>query len=184
MLPFRVDLVPGVPVYEQLVAAVTRAVMCGVLQTGDTFPSVRALSQALRINPNNADAWAFLGQLSAFEGKATDGIGHLRKALQLNPHPPGWYYWLLGLAQYAARHYDDAVETLRHEATHRLGSQRILAASLAQLGRMQEARTEAGQFLAANRGFSIQHWAATQPFRHEADRQHFIHGYVQAGLPR
>jgi TolB-like protein/Tfp pilus assembly protein PilF len=142
------------------------------------------LSQALRINPNNADAWAFLGQLSAFEGKATDGIGHLRKALQLNPHPPGWYYWLLGLAQYAARHYDDAVETLRHEATHRLGSQRILAASLAQLGRMQEARTEAGQFLAANRGFSIQHWAATQPFRHEADRQHFIHGYVQAGLPR
>lgn len=54
MLPFRIDLVAGVPVYEQLVAAVTRAVVCGELRTGDAFPSVRALSQALRINPNTA----------------------------------------------------------------------------------------------------------------------------------
>ncbi len=54
MLPFRVDLVPGVPVYEQLVTAVTRAVVCGDLKAGDTFPSVRTLSQALRINPNTA----------------------------------------------------------------------------------------------------------------------------------
>ena len=54
MLPFRIELVAGVPVYEQLVAAVTRAVVCGDLKAGDAFPSVRALSQALRINPNTA----------------------------------------------------------------------------------------------------------------------------------
>jgi GntR family transcriptional regulator len=54
VLPFRIDLVPGVPVYEQLVAAVTRAVVTGDLKPGDAFPSVRALSQALRINPNTA----------------------------------------------------------------------------------------------------------------------------------
>ena len=44
MLPFRIELVPGVPVYEQLVAAVTRAVVSGDLSPGDAFPSVRALS--------------------------------------------------------------------------------------------------------------------------------------------
>lgn len=54
MLPFRIELVAGVPVYEQLVAAVTRAVVSGELKSGDAFPSVRALSQALRINPNTA----------------------------------------------------------------------------------------------------------------------------------
>ena len=54
MLSFRIDLVPGVPVYEQLVTAVTRAVVAGVLRPGDPFPSVRTLSQALRINPNTA----------------------------------------------------------------------------------------------------------------------------------
>lgn len=54
MLPFRLQLVPGIPVYEQIVSAVTRAVVSGELQAGDEFPSVRALSQALRINPNTA----------------------------------------------------------------------------------------------------------------------------------
>ena len=142
------------------------------------------LAIALQINPNHADAWTFLGQLRAFEGKPTEGVEHVRKALRLNPHPPGWYYWILGLAQYAAGRYEDAIETLRHDATHRLGSQRILAASLAQLGRMEEARMEAGQFLAANPDFSMQHWAGTQPFRHKTDREHFIDGYLKAGLPR
>jgi len=46
--------VPGAPVYEQLVAAVTKAIVCGELADGEAFPSVRALSQHLRINPNTA----------------------------------------------------------------------------------------------------------------------------------
>jgi TolB-like protein/class 3 adenylate cyclase/Tfp pilus assembly protein PilF len=141
------------------------------------------LATALRINPNHADAWTFLGELKALEGSAVEGIDCVQKAFRLNPHPPGTYYWILGYAQYGAGRYEDAVETLRHEATHRTGSQRILAASLAQLGRLEEAKVEAGQFLAANPHFSIRHWASTQPFRHEEDRQHFIEGYKKAGLP-
>ncbi|RWO61670.1 adenylate/guanylate cyclase domain-containing protein [Mesorhizobium sp.] len=165
--------------------AVAHAIFGDVLiYDGKPDEGAAELATALRVNPNHADAWAFLGQLQAFEGKAIEGIGHLRHAIRLNPHPPGWYYWLLGLAQYAAGQYADAVETLRHEATHRLGSQRILAASLARLGHMEEAREEARQFLASNQHFSIQHWASTQPFRHGADRQHFIDGYEDAGLPQ
>jgi tetratricopeptide (TPR) repeat protein len=164
--------------------AVAHAILGDVLiYSGKPDEGAVELAAALRINPNHADAWAFLGQLRAFEGRAAEGIEHLRNALRLNPHPPGWYHWLLGLAQYAARQYADAVETLRHEATHRLGSRRILAASLAQLGRAQEAKEEAAQFLASSPHFSIMYWAGTQPFRHEADRQHFIDGYVRAGLP-
>jgi Tfp pilus assembly protein PilF len=142
------------------------------------------LATALRIDPNHADAWAFLGENTAFAGNAVEGIEHAQKAFRLNPHPPGWYYWLLGLVQYAAGRYEDAVETLRHEATHRLGSQRILAAALAQLDRLDEAKLEAGQFLAAHPHFSVRHWASTQPFQRETDRQHFIEGYLKAGLPK
>jgi len=141
------------------------------------------LATALGINPNHADAWAFLGELKAFEGNAVEGIEHFRMAFRLNPYPPGWYYWLQGLVEYAAGQYEAAVKTLSHESTHRLGSQRILAASLAQLGRMEEAQAEAAQFLAAHPHFSIQHWGNTQPFQREADRQHFFDGYLKAGLP-
>ena len=54
MLPFTIALRPGEPVYEQVVYAVRRAVVSGQLRSGDAFPSVRELSQALRINPNTA----------------------------------------------------------------------------------------------------------------------------------
>jgi GntR family transcriptional regulator len=54
MLPFSISLRNGVPIYEQVIYAVTRAVVSGQLREGDTFPSVRALSQELKINPNTA----------------------------------------------------------------------------------------------------------------------------------
>jgi GntR family transcriptional regulator len=54
VLPFRVTLTPGVPVSDQVVYAVTKAVVSGRLKPGDAFPSVRSLSQELRINPNTA----------------------------------------------------------------------------------------------------------------------------------
>jgi GntR family transcriptional regulator len=54
VLPFRVELRPGYSVQEQVVYAVTKAVVSGRLRPGDPFPSVRALSQDLQINPNTA----------------------------------------------------------------------------------------------------------------------------------
>ena len=54
MLPFRVELRAGESPDRQVVYAATRAVVSGQLQAGDTFPSVRELSQALKINPNTA----------------------------------------------------------------------------------------------------------------------------------
>lgn len=54
MLPFTLALRPGEPIFDQVVYAVTRAAVTGQLRAGDSFPSVRALSLALTINPNTA----------------------------------------------------------------------------------------------------------------------------------
>ncbi len=54
MLPFSIDLKPGLPVSEQIQFAVKRSVVAGQMRAGDKFPSVRVLSQELRINPNTA----------------------------------------------------------------------------------------------------------------------------------
>ena len=138
---------------------------------------------ALRIDPNHADAWIFLGESKAQQGNAVEAIECIQNAFRLDPYPPGRCYWVRGYIEYAARRYEDAVDTLRHEATYRTGSRRILAAALAQLGRIGEAQAEARQFLAANPHFSTWQWASTQPFRLEPDRQHFVDGYLMAGLP-
>ena len=54
MLPFTVELGTGSSVFQQLVYAVQKAIVSNELSPGDRFPSVRTLSQELRINPNTA----------------------------------------------------------------------------------------------------------------------------------
>ena len=54
MLPFEVVLRPGESPYRQVVYAATRAIVAGEMAAGSSFPSVRELSQALKINPNTA----------------------------------------------------------------------------------------------------------------------------------
>jgi TolB-like protein/class 3 adenylate cyclase len=142
-----------------------------------------AFAAALELEPSHADTLALLADVLVWSGQSAAAIEHAKRALRLNPYPPGWYYWNLGLAQYAARQYDTAVVTLRREPTYRTVSRRILAASLAQLGRLPEAQEEAALFMVSNPRFTITHWAATQPFRDEAMREHFVDGYRKAGLP-
>ena len=54
MLPFRFQLLDGLPVSDQLVKAVQRAVLTGELAAGEMFPSIRVLAQELRISPTTA----------------------------------------------------------------------------------------------------------------------------------
>ena len=54
MIPFRVDFRPGTSLYEQVVYAAKKSLISGQLRPGDPFPSVRALSAELKINPNTA----------------------------------------------------------------------------------------------------------------------------------
>jgi len=54
MLPFPVEIKPGLPIAEQVMFAVKKAVATAQLRPGDAFPSVRQLSHELKINPNTA----------------------------------------------------------------------------------------------------------------------------------
>lgn len=54
MLPFPIELTSDESPYRQIVYAATRAVVSGELRVGTAFPSVRVLSQSLKVNPNTA----------------------------------------------------------------------------------------------------------------------------------
>ena len=164
--------------------AVARGILGIILAyEGKPIEAEAELKMALSINPNHADVWMFIADSHVMQGRAGEGLACARNAFRLNPHPPSFYYCGLGNALYAAGQYEEAIKSFRHESTYRLGSKRTLAASLAQVGRLVEAEVEAKQFLADNPDFSVKYWASTQPFRNERDLQHFIDGYVKAGLP-
>jgi GntR family transcriptional regulator len=52
--PFRFELRPGQPIFDQVVYAAKKAFISGELQSGQPFPSVRALAADLKIHPNTA----------------------------------------------------------------------------------------------------------------------------------
>jgi GntR family transcriptional regulator len=54
MVPFRIRLVPGESIFDQVCFAATRAMLAGEIKVGEAFPSVRALALDLRIHPNTA----------------------------------------------------------------------------------------------------------------------------------
>jgi len=54
VIPFRIQLRPGISLFEQIVYASKKAMVSGQLRPGDPYPSVRALSKELKINPNTA----------------------------------------------------------------------------------------------------------------------------------
>ncbi len=49
---FSIDIRSNVPIYEQLVGQVKRAVVQGLLKKGDLIPSVRKMAAELGVNPN------------------------------------------------------------------------------------------------------------------------------------
>ena len=54
MIHFRVQFRAGISLFEQIVYAAKKAMVSGQMRPGDSFPSVRALSKELKINPNTA----------------------------------------------------------------------------------------------------------------------------------
>ena len=74
MIPFRLVLHAGIPVHEQVAFAARKAMLSGQLRPGDPFPSVRALSKAMKIHPNTGQK--VVAQLTA-EGllEVRPGIG-------------------------------------------------------------------------------------------------------------
>jgi TolB-like protein/cytochrome c-type biogenesis protein CcmH/NrfG len=145
--------------------------------------SAAQMEAALRLDPNHADTYAVRCDLLVMDGRPLEAIESIAHAIRLNPHSPAWYYWVQGEAEYAARQYEKAVATLRRESTYSTPSRSILAAALAQLGRLDEARFEGRLFAADFPDFRIRPFLATQPFRHERDREHFADGYRKAALP-
>ena len=54
MVPFKVKLVPGESLFDQVCFAAIKSILAGELKAGEPFPSVRTLALELKIHPNTA----------------------------------------------------------------------------------------------------------------------------------
>jgi adenylate cyclase len=135
--------------------------------------------------PMCASPRANLAYVQLYSGDYESALHNARSAIEFNPIYPGWYLYLMAAAQHFAGHEDEALGTLERVlvASPRLTFARALRiAVLVGLGRMEEARAEAGLLRRDSPDFDAERFAATQPFRDKAQQDRYVAALRSAGL--
>jgi TolB-like protein len=149
--------------------------------------SIAAFRRAVNLNPNSAVAHSHLSRGLAFAGQDREAIEHGEHAIRLSPMDPDMPLFLGGIAiaHYTARRYAEALrystEAMRLRPSFQ-GAQRLRCASLAQMGRLDEAR----DFLSTVRGgqpqLTIAWIRASVPYQTPELMERFLEGMRKAGL--
>src|SRR6266581_1304476 len=145
--------VQGAPLTEARIAvslddkdAMAHAVLAHMTMWGGEWEAAIAEARtAFALNPNSAFVLSMLGCVLGFGGHREEALNRLQQAMRASPHDPLIWLWTLwtGGIQFNSRKFDAAVESLRQVVRLRPGynqSKVLIAASLAHLGRIDEAR--------------------------------------------
>jgi TolB-like protein/class 3 adenylate cyclase/Tfp pilus assembly protein PilF len=128
--------------------------------TNRAAQGIAEYERALALDRNKAGAHALIGQNKLFIGRAEETEAHVQEARRLSPRDPWVYVWLLtaGFAACLLGRNDEATSWFRQsiEANRNFAlGHFIYATTLANAGRMDEARAEVAAGLALDRDFTI-----------------------------
>jgi adenylate cyclase len=153
------------------------------LRAGEHEDAVICSRRAVGQNPGEAENHAWLANVLSHIGQSAEALEHLDHARRLDPlHPPLWDLYI-GRALMHLGRYEEALPWL--EARARRASfgahvPRYLAATLAQLGRLEEARAA---LKLAQAYHSIGESQAYEGYVDSVEYQRFVDGLRKAGLP-
>jgi adenylate cyclase len=143
--------------------------------------SLVAYERATELNPNDADILAEMGNALTCLGQLDRANQLLARAMSLNPFCPDRYLWLLGDLHFSEGDYQRTIDTLK-KMRDLSEAHRLLTASYAHLGRMDEARHHAAQLMKVHPTFSIDHWRKVPPFKDQKEVEGLVDGLRKAGL--
>ena len=155
----------------------------GVIRN-DLEKAVFHQQRALTLNPNDDLIVVQQGEILTWLGQADEGIDWIRKAMRLNPYHPERFWFHLARAQFVARRYADAVESLRHITAPDGLHHALLAACHAQMGDAESASVHAAEVIKRIPGFAIHaHCLPMLHYRRKTDLAHHLEALRKAGLP-
>ncbi len=140
--------------------------------------------RALALNPNDDLIVVQQGELLTWLGQPDEGIEWVRKAMRLNPFHPERFWFHLARGQFAARHYAEAIDAIRHITAPDALHHALMAACHAQLGQLAEALQHCAQVHKRIAGFSVaEHCLPLLHYLRDSDLAHHREALVKAGLP-
>ncbi len=156
--------------------------------TGRPDEGIRFARKAIELNPHSPAGYHMLGHNLDIRGESEDAIPELTQAWRLGRHEPSRYDIAndLAHAHYMAGKYEAALmwgRTSLELVDDYLQARILLAATLGQLDRPDEARPHVESVLRARPGFSCAQHRSRLGYVRDEDRDHFVAGLVKAGLP-
>jgi adenylate cyclase len=161
-------------------------------QTNRQAQGIEELNRALTLNPNLASAHAVIGVAKLYAGHPEETESNVQEALHASPRDPDAYSWVGGMMALAKLHlgaYEDAlnlfrrsIELNRNYATGRF----YLAATLVELDRLDEAKSEVKAALALNPNFTLRRYRDAAQSDNPVflkGRERIIEDMRKAGVP-
>jgi adenylate cyclase len=156
-----------------------------VIRKRDFDAATAAAERAIALNPTFADYR--LAQVFFSVGEPAKAISIAKAQMRLDPFHPHFAPLMAGVAHYLLKEYHDAQhwlsEAIGRAPNHQYGHA-FLAATYAQLGRLEDAHAEAAEVLRLNPRYSI---SSTQKrvsnLKRAEDMEHIVDGLRKAGLP-
>ena len=147
-----------------------------------------AADRALLLAPNSSAVLLANGLVRGYVGDAATALALVERARQLSPVDPCGFYFSTAacLAHFVSGQFEDAAACARRAIRERptyLAAHRFLATSLAQLGRLEEAKEALGGLLALSPGYTATEAEGHIVLWDEVPRQLFVDGLRKAGLP-
>ncbi|MEJ0077780.1 MAG: winged helix-turn-helix domain-containing protein [Alphaproteobacteria bacterium] len=152
-----------------------------------TEESIAAFRRAVNLNPSSAAAHCYLSHGLGFSGRDREAMEHAEDAIRLSPLDPEMAIFLgsIAVSHYIVGRFAEAAQYASEQLRLRPGlqsAQRMRCASLAQAGRVDEAR----EFLAIVRReqpqLSIDWIRASVPYQTPELMELFLEGMRKAGL--
>ncbi len=146
------------------------------------------IERALKIDPNNAWAWARSGWLHVVSREPDAAVADFKTALRLSPFDPLVFNVYLGWAsaQAMAQNYEAAIELVEQALRSKPGlvwPYRMLASYRANLGQIDAAKEALETFLQAYPGMTIARMRAGIPQMIVENAPGYFEGLRKAGLP-
>jgi adenylate cyclase len=144
--------------------------------------------RAIELNANFALAHGYLSCQLAYAGEAEAAIEAGHRAMRLSPRDPELFHFHVGIGtgHFIAEHYEEAVVWAKKVIAERPetpAGRRLLAASLAQLGQIAEARQALDDVLRISPGLTATLLRNITYFKKPADFDRYIDAMRKAGLP-
>jgi class 3 adenylate cyclase/TolB-like protein len=152
------------------------------LWRGEAERAIGCYERARELAPYNCDLLAEYCDALGYLGRLEDAIRIGELAVRLNPSRPDWYLWDIAASKYLSGDYLGALSLLEKMAEPG-PAYRLLAATYAQLGRLEDARRAASELLKINPDFSIERYTSRAPYRDKALLAKYVEGLRLAGLP-